>query len=206
MSLDKSIEQGKEHRARHYKSKAFDRSCRNHGNCPSCESNRNHSNRVKQMEAEEKITEFEQKELPIKFYSSRDKFREFSNFYQCNIVVDGENWFSCEHYFQAMKSPYGPIQKLIRNAFSPKEAKRLGGQIRLRTDWDEIKYNIMRKIVLAKFEQHPNLQALLLSTGDADLIEDSPWDYTWGCSKDGIGQNWLGKILMETREKLRKTT
>jgi hypothetical protein len=40
MSLDKAIEHKKEKRAPFRKSKAFDRTCRNHGKCPYCEGNR----------------------------------------------------------------------------------------------------------------------------------------------------------------------
>lgn len=40
MSLDKSIEHGKEHRKPYRGSKAIDPSCRNHGGCPWCEGNR----------------------------------------------------------------------------------------------------------------------------------------------------------------------
>ena len=40
MSLDKAIEHGKEYRKPFRKSKAFDCSCRNHGSCGWCRSNR----------------------------------------------------------------------------------------------------------------------------------------------------------------------
>lgn len=40
MSLDKAIKYGKEKRKPYYRSKAFDRTCRNHQGCPTCESNR----------------------------------------------------------------------------------------------------------------------------------------------------------------------
>jgi hypothetical protein len=40
MSLDKAIKHKKEKRAPFRKSKAFDRTCRNHGKCPYCEGNR----------------------------------------------------------------------------------------------------------------------------------------------------------------------
>ena len=42
MSLDKSIESGKEHRKPYRGAKAICKSCRNHGGCPCCESNRKH--------------------------------------------------------------------------------------------------------------------------------------------------------------------
>ena len=40
MSLNKAIEHGKEHRKPYRKSKAIDKTCRNHGGCPWCEANR----------------------------------------------------------------------------------------------------------------------------------------------------------------------
>ena len=47
MSLDKSIEHSKEHRKPYHGSKAFDKTCRNHGGCPYCENNRLiHTNRL----------------------------------------------------------------------------------------------------------------------------------------------------------------
>ena len=47
MSLDKAIEHGKEHREPYHGSKAFDKSCRNHGGCPACENDRLiHTNRL----------------------------------------------------------------------------------------------------------------------------------------------------------------
>lgn len=44
MTLDKAIEHGKEHRKPYYKSKRFDRTCRNHGSCSWCYRNRLHKN------------------------------------------------------------------------------------------------------------------------------------------------------------------
>lgn len=45
MSMDKAIKSGKEKRKPYYRSKAIDPSCRNHGSCEYCESNRLHSTR-----------------------------------------------------------------------------------------------------------------------------------------------------------------
>lgn len=143
--------------------------------------------------------------MAIKFYGSGHKYSEFSNFYRRPINIDGDSWPTTEHYFQAMKSKYPAIQQFIRVASSPGEAKHLGSEIRLRDDWENIKYSVMQKAVLAKFSQYLDLQDLLLSTENEEIIENSPIDYIWGCGKDGSGANWLGKILMETRKKLRET-
>lgn len=51
MSLDKAIENNKEHRKKYYGAKRIDRSCRNHGGCPWCEENRTYrSRRLKEKE------------------------------------------------------------------------------------------------------------------------------------------------------------
>ena len=42
MSLDKAIEYGKEKRKKYTRAKAVDRTCRNHGSCKYCKSNRLH--------------------------------------------------------------------------------------------------------------------------------------------------------------------
>lgn len=51
MSLDKSIEHGKEHRKQYRKSKSFDKACRNHGSCPYCQGNRIHGTEVRKLKA-----------------------------------------------------------------------------------------------------------------------------------------------------------
>lgn len=61
----------------------------------------------------------------------------------------------------------------------------------------------MRAAVLAKFEQNPEIAKILLETGDEELIENTTKDHYWGIGSTGTGLNMLGKILMETREKLR---
>lgn len=76
-------------------------------------------------------------------------------------------------------------------------------QVPLRPDWEDIKYGIMLTALRAKFGQSKSLGELLLETGDEELIEDSPYDYIWGCGADGSGQNLLGKALMEIRTELR---
>lgn len=45
MSLDKAIINGKEHRKPYRKSRAIDRSCRNHGTCPYCQKGRQHKHK-----------------------------------------------------------------------------------------------------------------------------------------------------------------
>jgi len=61
-------------------------------------------------------------------------------------------------------------------------------------------------VVLAKFLGNGDLRDQLLATGDAELVEGNTWgDTYWGVdSRSGKGENMLGKILMETREFLKR--
>ena len=58
MSLDKSIEYGKEHRKPYRGSKAVDSTCRNHGGCGWCEGNRTYKNKKRQLSCENKLKEY----------------------------------------------------------------------------------------------------------------------------------------------------
>ena len=74
---------------------------------------------------------------------------------------------------------------------------------KLRKDWERVKVGIMREAVEAKFRQHAELGALLLSTGEAKIIEHTDNDDFWGDGGDGSGRNELGRILMAVRAALR---
>ena len=51
--------------------------------------------------------------------------------------------------------------------------------------------------------QNPKLRDALLATGNSLLIEGNTWgDYFWG-KVNGHGENQLGLILMDVREKLK---
>jgi len=68
-----------------------------------------------------------------------------------------------------------------------------------RPDWDEVKVGIMRRILLAKAEQHEYVRRKLLATGDRELIENSWRDDYWGWGPNRDGQNMLGRLWMEVR-------
>jgi len=140
----------------------------------------------------------------INFYRTGDPFGEFSNFAPYPIRLKGAVWPTSEHYFQAQKFEDDKHVEAIRKANSPMIAARMGRdrKKKLRRDWESVKVSIMREAVLAKFEQHPELRELLLSTGDAEIVEHTENDAYWGDGGDGSGRNVLGQILMEVRQKL----
>jgi hypothetical protein len=62
MSLDKAIQHGKEKRKPYRDSRAFDRSCRNHGDCPYCAGKRQHKYKIAEQNAKDAINVYYQDE------------------------------------------------------------------------------------------------------------------------------------------------
>ncbi|MBP0020243.1 MAG: NADAR family protein [Cyanobacteria bacterium SBLK] len=144
--------------------------------------------------------------MAIYFYTTRDKsYGCFSNFSPHGFELDGVWWPTSEHYFQAQKFAGTSHAEEIRLAKTPKIAAKMGRDRKrpLRQDWETVKEDAMKKALLQKFSSHPEIGEILLSTGDEEIVENSPVDYYWGCGKDGSGKNRLGFLLMEVREILR---
>lgn len=147
-------------------------------------------------------------EAPVKFYSTKDDYGEFSNFAAFPITLGKKKWPTTEHYFQGQKFPGTPHAEKIRKAKSPMIAARLGRDRKqpLRKDWESVKVSIMRDALRAKFTQYPELKELLLSTGTRKIIEHTTNDSYWGDGGDGSGKNMLGHLLMDLRQELNNKT
>ncbi|QDU97792.1 NADAR family protein [Lignipirellula cremea] len=141
----------------------------------------------------------------IRFYSVTDDYGEFSNFAEYPVTLKKVRWPTSEHYFQSQKFKDKKDQQEIRKANSPMLAARMGRdrKRKLRRDWESAKVNVMREAVFAKFTQHEELRELLLSTGDAKIVEHTENDDYWGDGGDGRGKNMLGRVLMDVRQALR---
>ena len=135
--------------------------------------------------------------------SFREEYSYLSNFYHASITYNGLTYLNNEAAFQAQKSIDRSEQETF-TMLSPSDAKKKGRHVRLRSDWENIKDEIMEDIVRAKFTQHTDLQELLLETGTARLVEGNTWnDRYWGVDiHSGIGKNRLGEILMKVRSEL----
>ena len=118
--------------------------------------------------------------------------------------MDDKQWPTTEHYFQAQKFIGTPFTEVIRTFQRPREAFDLSRNPAVshwrRKDWEEVKVDIMRKALLAKFTQYSDLRQMLLGTQNRYLIEHSPYDNFWGNGGDDSGQNNLGLLLMELRK------
>lgn len=113
--------------------------------------------------------------------------------------------------YQAGKFEDTDIRKVILSSEDGFEAKKKANRYEelgmpVRDDWDEIKIDVMKDLNYRKFSQNPHLARRLLHTGDEEIVQGNTHDDNfWGVSPPGNpeGQNWLGKIHMEVRQRLR---
>ncbi len=143
----------------------------------------------------------------IKFFGKEGKYAIFSNFAYTPLIIGGLEYKTSEHYFQSMKffETDPEYAEEIRNAKTPLESKRLGNSKEhtihpfwtTRNDSESIK--VMRRVLFCKAFQNKKFFNLLVESGNAEIMENSPWDGFWGVGRTGNGRNMLGKLLMEVR-------
>ena len=116
------------------------------------------------------------------------------------VMIDDKIYkFSCvESAFQAHKDPSraDEFEKLDGYA-----AKKLGRRVTLRSDWENIKDDLMLSLVTAKFLQNYDMYCRLLKISD-EIVEENTWNDTYWGVCNGRGLNKLGKILMQVRDTL----
>ena len=61
----------------------------------------------------------------------------------------------------------------------------------------------MTRALYTKVQMYEEVRQTLLATTDELMIETSLYDYYWGVGRDQRGENHLGKIWMEIREKIK---
>lgn len=139
----------------------------------------------------------------ILFWKTKQPYGEFSNFFQKQVVVDGIPYKTAEHYYQSKKFEGTKWEEYIRNQSTAMLAAHEGRRedLQLRPDWEDVKEDVMYKVLKEKFKDD-GLRNLLLSTNEEELIENSPTDRYWG-RHNGVGQNRLGELLMQLRGEIR---
>ena len=142
----------------------------------------------------------------IRFYRSNEKpYGAFSNLYPRPIEFEGRIFPTSEHAYQAGKAQKPAVREWILSAPTPALAAMAAHGLYVWDvvpDWAKIKFDRMRAVLRAKFDQHADLKELLMSTGNARLVEagtvNNAVNRLWG-EVDGKGENMLGVMLMELR-------
>lgn len=146
----------------------------------------------------------------IHFYRANEKpYGVFSNLFRRPMEFEGRIYPTAEHAYQAGKARKEEVREWILSAPSPSLVAMAAHGLYtwdIVPEWSRTKFDRMRKVLKAKFTQHEDLKDLLLSTGDARLVEagrtDNAVNRTWG-EVNGKGQNMLGVMLMEVRDEIR---
>ena len=153
---------------------------------------------------------YEIKDDAIINFRGRD-YGFLSNLYAYKIEINykGYKFYSVEAAYHGAK--HGTEENLVKFAdirrgdLAKKMSMTKKFKRDIRPDWDDVKEEIMRELVWAKFSQNEKLKERLLATGDRQIVEGNDWgDTYWGVC-NGVGLNRLGEILMEVREKLRNS-
>ena len=148
-------------------------------------------------------------------YKTKEDFGGLSNMASgYPLQINGVRILTTEALYQACRFPQLPdVQREIIGQHSPMTAKMMSKPHRkdTRPDWDEVRYKVMRWCLRVKLAQnYEEFGRLLLATHDRPIVEQSRKDDYWGAKlvdetgETLIGQNVLGRLLMELREKLKE--
>lgn len=151
----------------------------------------------------------------VVFYKTKDDFGGLSNMAAgYPLQINGVRILTSEALYQACRFPHLPdVQQEIINQHSPMAAKMKSKPHRKnsRQDWDEIRHKLMRWCLRAKLAQnYEEFSRLLLSTHNKPIVEQSRKDDYWGAKLTDasgdtlVGQNVLGRLLMELRESVKE--
>lgn len=145
----------------------------------------------------------------IRFYRANERpYGAFSNLFRRTVELDDVVYPTAEHAYQAGKARKPAVREWLLSAPSPALLAMAAHGLYywdITPGWSTSKFDRMRRVLLAKFTQHEDLKQLLLSTGNARLVEsatvDNEVNRLWG-EVNGVGRNMLGTLLMEVREQL----
>ena len=127
--------------------------------------------------------------------------RWLSNFAKVDVEYDGMTYPSVEHAWVASKSSNEDFRKKCSDSsIHPAEVKKMGDKVKVRSEWHDVKVNIMKELLVSKFNKEP-FKTKLIETKNTYIQEGNWWgDTFWGyCLKTSNGRNLLGELIMEVR-------
>jgi ribA/ribD-fused uncharacterized protein len=155
----------------------------------------------------------------------RGEYAFLSNFWPVRISMGRAIYPTVEHAYQARKTMVFSERQMIQRAATPGEAKRIGQGVTLRPGWENIKFDVMLRLLRKKFRG--DLADALWVTQPHALVEGNHWgDTVWGAilatsnAAEGAllavgmprwradngdtyyGRNKLGMLLMQVRDEL----
>lgn len=133
-------------------------------------------------------------------YGFKDEYRWLSNFtvLETPIKMYGIKFYTTEQLYQACKCKRND-QFVLFDGLTAAESKKFGRQVEMRSDWDIIRLPVMFRIQMLKYTQ-PKFKSLLGQTRGLYIEETNDWKDCFFGVCNGIGENHLGKIIMDIRD------
>ena len=149
---------------------------------------------------------FDRKEKKLITLTRNDPNNPLASYSRHAFELDGYQWPSVEHYYQAMKFGDAEYAEQIRQSPCPADASKLGKskKHKRRKDWDKVRVTFMTRGSYIKCRTHPDVAQMLLDTVELEITDVSQYDYFCGSGRDMRGNNAFGKILIGIRYKLRE--
>ena len=138
---------------------------------------------------------------PINFVENQ--WHYLSPFSAHEVELDGVVYKTAEHAYQTVRM-VPEVRQAVMETTSPMNAWRKAQELKAagKLDPEHDKYDLMERIFRAKLEQHADIKAILLESGDQELLKVYDTDYYWGTGADGSGENQMGKLWMKLRSEL----
>jgi len=130
----------------------------------------------------------------INFYHPTEENGYLSNLSKFGFKIANTFWLSVEHFYKSHKYLCD-----LNSDSNLEKLKKIECEYQARADWDYIKQTVMFTGLYHKFSQNPNLKQKLLDTQGYKLCENSATDYYWGIGENKLGENILGRLLMQLR-------
>lgn len=149
----------------------------------------------------------------IIFKKNNDSYGELSNMsMKFPLTINDIKILNTEALYQSCRFPHLiELQRKIVSERSPMKVKMISNANKKnsREDWEEVRLKVMKWCLNIKLAQHfISFGYILDSTKNLNIVENSSKDNFWGAipNEDGsiyIGQNALGRLLMQLREQYR---
>ncbi|BBH69518.1 hypothetical protein ACTI_62030 [Actinoplanes sp. OR16] len=115
------------------------------------------------------------------------------------IELGGITYPTALHAYWALAVTTDTDRLAVRDAPHYSDASVVAQQLGVRDDWPAVRLAAMHTVVRAKFQQHPDLAAVLAGTGDGRIEYNVSSPY-WSGGKEG--RNWMGRLLELVRSEM----
>ncbi len=120
------------------------------------------------------------------------------------VELEGRTWASPEHYLYRQLTDSTMLSKRIEELSSAQLVYKLmrPWYRSKKSGWKSLRRVMMTRALYIKVQMYPEIAEYLIGTGDSLIVETSAYDHYWGIGRDQRGENMLGQIWMDIREKL----